>query len=79
MPKHSVGGTRANVDRVRSSSVSCGNTGMMAWWVALKPPSMWVYPAVRKMTFDASSHGTGNPLILLGAKSCTYWCRRLAW
>jgi hypothetical protein len=42
VPKHSVGGISAKVDRVRSSSVSCGNTGMIEWWVALNPPSMWV-------------------------------------
>src|SRR5262245_54137839 len=79
VPKHSVGGMRAKVDRQRSSSVRSGKTGSNALVVALKPPSMWVYPLVRNTTFDASSHGTGNAARSLGQKSWITWCRRLAW
>jgi hypothetical protein len=79
VPKHNVGGISANVERQRSSSVRSGKIGNSALVVALKPPSMCVYPLVRKMTLEPSVHGTGKAASSLGQKSWIVWWSLLAW
>ena len=64
--------------RMRSSSVSPGNTGRRHFIVGLNEPSIWVKCWIRD-TWPMPSRQSKKSLIPIGANVCSGSCNRLAW